>query len=344
MARLSPPLDRIKPWRIGIYTGGEVIGDGLWKLPFIRALRSAFPNAHIIWIARSHTVYAGSLAPVVEGLLDTVLDDSGVIRRISDLFKPRPAIGPFDIILDTQRTVWRAFYLRRLLSRQPRGLMIAPASTYLFSDIKPEPGQQLPRHLGRLFVQWIEWLVQEPVQLDRGIELPADIVAKAGQALPDSGKCYVGFVPGAGDRRKCWPLARYIDLAGQLVLNRPDAVPVFFLGPDEADWRDEIAAAVPSALFPEQCQDIWGEGFSPLRAIALGQRLSLAVSNDCGTGHMLAAADCPLISLFGPTEAEKFKPITAGGCAVIHALDFGDSVDMDAIPVRPVLDGVLQKL
>jgi ADP-heptose:LPS heptosyltransferase len=44
---------------------------------------------------------------------------------------------------------------------------------------------------------------------------------------------------------------------------------------------------------------------------------------------MLAAMDCPLISLFGPTSAEKLAPRVSRGL-VIRAQDFG-SAQMTAI-------------
>ena len=49
---------------------------------------------------------------------------------------------------------------------------------------------------------------------------------------------------------------------------------------------------------------------------------------------MLAAADCPMVSLFGPTDPAKFAP-TAARLTVIAAQDFGGRT-MDAIPVAAV--------
>jgi hypothetical protein len=57
-----------------IYSMGEVIGDGLIKLPFIAGLRAAFPDARISWCAaKGETVYAGPLKAVVAGYVDEVI-------------------------------------------------------------------------------------------------------------------------------------------------------------------------------------------------------------------------------------------------------------------------------
>ena len=59
-----------------VYSMGEVIGDGLIKLPFVAGLRAAFPQARISWCAaKGSTVYAGALKAVVERLIDEVVTD-----------------------------------------------------------------------------------------------------------------------------------------------------------------------------------------------------------------------------------------------------------------------------
>ena len=84
----------------------------------------------------------------------------------------------------------------------------------------------------------------------------------------------------------------------------------------------------------------------PLVTIALARRLTLAVANDAGVGHMMAAANCPLISLFGPTPPAKFAPLVSHA-RVLRAQDFSedfaddeagraDGASMDLIPLAAV--------
>jgi hypothetical protein len=53
---------------------------------------------------------------------------------------------------------------------------------------------------------------------------------------------------------------------------------------------------------------------------------------------MIAAADVPLVSLFGPTSADKFAP-TARRLAILRAGSFGGDT-MAAIPVDAVVAAV----
>ena len=92
-----------------VYVGLDLLGDGLIKLPFVRALRSAFPQAHITWLAgKGHSVFAGPLAPLVADLIDEVVDNAGIGDRPSQLLAD-PLAGSvlagrhFDLVIDSQR-------------------------------------------------------------------------------------------------------------------------------------------------------------------------------------------------------------------------------------------------
>jgi len=144
----------------------------------------------------------------------------------------------------------------------------------------------------------------------------------------------VGLAPGAGWRAKCWPLAQFAAVAN--ALSARGLTPVFVLGPQEQDWRDELEASAPGSAFPLLDDPAIAPEFhgSPLMTIALAGRFAAAVANDSGAGHMFAAADTPLVSLFGPTSADKLAPATSR-LSVLTAQSFGGD-DMAAIPVDAV--------
>jgi ADP-heptose:LPS heptosyltransferase len=98
------------------------------------------------------------------------------------------------------------------------------------------------------------------------------------------------LVPGASPGRpaKRWPAERFGALAAGLAM--PAAV---VGGPAEAPLARAIIAAAPGTL------DLTGRtSFSELGAIA--RRAALAVGNDTGPTHLIAAAGCPTLALFGP--------------------------------------------
>ncbi|MFD2232232.1 glycosyltransferase family 9 protein [Phaeospirillum tilakii] len=315
------------PASLLVYVGLDAVGDGLIKLPFVRALRAAFPAARITWLAgKGHSVYAGTLAPLVAGLLDEVIDQGGIGSRPVELLR-RPLPGrSFDLIIDTQRRLLTSLILKRIRHRR----FLSAAAGYRLSDLRPAPGQARPAAMAAQLLGLVELASGRPV--GPLAPLPAD-PARAAEAelLLPPGRGYVGFAPGAGGRYKCWPLDRYLAVAQGVAA--AGWVPVVLLGPAEAaEWEGPVRAALPGALLPlQQAADP-----SPLLTIALGRRLRAAVANDSGAGHMLAAADIPLLSLFGPTPAAKFAPSTPG-LRLLRAQEFGGDT-MQSIPVAAVAE------
>lgn len=317
---------------LAIYSGGELIGDAVQKLPALRAARSLFPGHHITWLTGGDTPLAGKLRPLVEGLLDDVRVCGGLRRNRWDLVRPAPLREGFEILIDTQSNLQRSLVVRRI----PHRLFVSPTARFLLSDRRPAWPYRRPVNLLQRLMLLFELAAGRKAALDRvRLPIPEAFSSKAAQLLP-RGPRYLGLAPGAGSRYKCWPLERFIEVA---VWHRDrGGVPVFILGPDELDWQPAITAVVPEALFPEQESAVWGEGFSPIRTIALAERLDAAVANDAGVGHMLAAADVPLLMLFGPTNAEKFRPFISHG-EVLAAESYGGQ-DPGLIPTAAAIERV----
>lgn len=317
------------PRSVLVYVGLDRVGDSLLKMPFVRGLRQAFPDAKISWVAGKDTsVYATVMRPAAEGLLDEVIERAGIGLSPTELLF-RPLKGRrFDLVIDTQRVALASFALMRIPCRR----RISPFARFFFSHVKPEPGYRFPKTMMRQVLDLLELASGKsfptPEKID--LDIPAAYQAEAVNLLPD-GPVYVGIAPGAGGKPKCWPLDRFVAVAQkQIALGRK---PVWLLGPAEQEWIAPLREATPDALFPLQTDGIKSRyGFSPLLTIALASRFKAALANDSGVGHMCAVGAAPLASLFGPTSPAKFAPVGTR-LSIVRAQDFGAS-DMTAIPVE----------
>jgi ADP-heptose:LPS heptosyltransferase len=319
------------PRTILVYVGLDLIGDGLMKMPFVRALRETYPEARITWLAgKGRTVFAGSLAPLIHGQIDEVIESADIGSQWTELLR-RPLAGRhFDLVIDTQRRVLTTLILRRLRCDR----FISGAANFLLSSTRPARDYKKPTTMIRQMLNLIEIAAGRRIE-ERGATLyDAASGAIARRLLPD-GPVYVGLSPGAGGRHKCWPRDRFVEVARRQISK--GRAPVIFLGPDEASWHEELRAALPSAQFPLQDD----KHFGPLVTIALAARLAAAVANDSGGGHLLAAGGAPLVSLWGPTVMAKAPPQTKRLITIL-AQQFGGS-SMEAIPVDAV-DGALEAL
>jgi ADP-heptose:LPS heptosyltransferase len=303
-----------------IYSMGEVIGDGLIKLPFIAGLRAAFPEARISWCAaKGETVYAGPLKAVVAGYVDEViLQGRNGARPLDSLPWNRPFGGrKFDLVIDTQENLRRSGVARRGVS----GRFVSAARHARDKDWPVAVTDRLARLLT---------LATGGQGAPKPLALNHPDALNAAEALLPTGPTYVGLAPGAGGQDKRWPLEHYLELARRIVAK--GWTPVFFFGPDEAEDAAVVAREIPQALQPERHRT---DGFTavkgPLLVIALAGRLAAGVANDAGPGHMLAAGGAPLLSLQQDRrKSVKFRP-AARRLEMLVAEDYGNG--MGALPV-----------
>jgi ADP-heptose:LPS heptosyltransferase len=333
---------------IGVIVGRDLVGDALIKLPFLWALRNAYPQAKIHWItSQGPTAYGGILREAARTLIDQVHEKPQWINgQFSPFTLKRTRLqgtsswsqAPyFDVLIDTRNRWHDALVAHQL----PHGLFLAMAARYLFSDRSPPVFAPRPPHLVDRLLQMVELAAGYMPSSTGSLFVPGTLLDQARKILP-KGKTYVGLAPGAGNAIKIWPRYKFEKLA--TLQAAKGYVPVFILGPQELGWFDELVATIPAALFPLQDYDSWGTAQLTIdHTLAIARLLDVAVANDSGVGHMLAAANCPLVSLFGPTSPEKLAPRVTRG-KIIRAQSFS-SDKMKAImweSVDTAVDDILR--
>lgn len=317
-----------------VYVGVDLVGDGLIKLPFIQALRGAYPSGTITWLAgRGPSVFGSVLAPLVVGLLDEVVDHPGQQHKMAWRERPSLRKRKFDIIFDTQRGVLTTLALRRM---RP-GLFLSGSANFLLSDRRPTRNHARPLAVVQQLLQLLELATGQSQTTQPALRLDAAMTDLAERLLP-RGPAYVAIAPGAGGRNKIWPVANFIDVAQSLASS--GYVPVWLLGPDELPLYEQLRSVPCSAQFPLQNPAVMAYGFRPDLTIAVAAQCLAGLANDSGCGHMMAVSDIPVVRLFGPTDPAKFAH-SSKRSIVISALDWGTD-SMNSIPVEAVL-GVLTR-
>ncbi len=319
-------------------TADDALGENMIKLPFLWAIHDAFPDARITWIPGfGPAQFDGILKSLTQGLIHEMVTDLYLGTNPMALFSQRPLAGrEFDVIIDTQKSPVRTLLLRRI----PHQRFISSTWGYVFSDAKPAAGQAAPRLLIDKLLALVAAAKGSAIRPGHLAKVPADCQAQALAMLPE-GPVYVGFAPGAGrkDTGKCWPIERFIALAN--AQKDHGRVPVFILGPNEAEWLDHLKEAVAGAVFPGWDGEAKGLR-DPALTVALGAHLAAAVANCSGTGHMLAAGGAPMVSLYGPSDPGKFAPYTPH-IRTLRAQDFGGDTT-DAIPAQAVAEAIAAHL
>jgi ADP-heptose:LPS heptosyltransferase len=317
--------------RIAVLVDREGLGDALLKIPFLRAVRRAYPEHRIWWIATHQTAMADDLAPWVAPLIDRVMANAKLTSPDREVIPRLQALPPFDLVFDT-RTRFMTVLLARLNLKHKGFFACMPG--FALSDRLPPGRWTRPKNVAARALTMIEAAIGGAADWKGTFDVSPAAQELAVERLPDGAR-HIGLAPGSREVRKNWPLDRYMALATALA--GKGYAPAFLIGPQERDWLATLRAGVPQALFPEAepIDPACGVGRLEL-AIALGRRLTATVANDSGIGHLMAATGTPLVSLFGPSDAGRWAPF-GERVVIVRAQEFGGDT-MEAIPVDAVVN------
>lgn len=265
----------------------SALGDIVVSLGALQAIRAHHRDARITLLTTRPYVWLAEAS----GLFDEIwTDERPAWWRIGHwrAFQRRLRAAGFARVYDLQRSERTGWYFRLLGRDKLDWVGIVPGCSHRYTD-PPGPLHITERHARMLALAGIAEVPPPDLSF-----LTAD-VARFGIEAP-----YALLVPGSSAhmRLKRWPAARYGELARDLAAR--GLAPVLICGPDERAAAREIAAACP------EVHDIE----TNLRdAAALARGATLAVGNDTGPMHLIAAAGCPSLVLFpGGIDPVKTAP------------------------------------
>jgi heptosyltransferase III len=257
--------------------------------------------------------------------------------------------GYFDDVWDAQRAAWSWLFSTAPVPEQGRQKFAGIAAAILFTatdapivgrmselgvrDVyvqPPFPLERIPIYAYHLS------LFQRHVYLldDFGpsISVPASYATIARDIL-GAGKNPVALHPGSGSAKKNWPLCRFFSLAERI--KKRGFSPLWLRGPAEE--------GLPA---PDGCVVLDNAELPML--VRLFQSCRGYIGNDSGISHLAAAAGCPSIVLFGPSDPLVWKPYGAKvrallarpGCAPCHPNNNGKPCPVGGCMERLSVDEV----
>lgn len=322
------------PKRILVFRVGE-LGDTIIALPSLRAVRKAFPDAHISFLGnvdnKSNNVTAQQTIPAT-GLINDWLSYSvngGGWRAWQSLaLLRRLRKARFDTLVylaprlrkakDVRRDLlfFRLVGIKNVIGHLGFNMPGKPAGAPL-----PMAEHELDHLLQRLSLSGIKVPPTRMARID--LELTAEEKAAAESWLnirvkDRNRRLLVGFGPGSKWPSKIWSEDRFKEVGLQLI-REYGVYPIVFGGPEDkalgerlvAHWKDGSTAA--GALTPRES------------AAALAQ-CALYVGNDTGTMHLAAAVGTPCVAImaaldwpgrwvpYGPDHLVLRRSVPCEGC------------------------------
>lgn len=274
----------------------SAIGDCVLAAWPVTAIRRKYPDAEIVWACESRC------APVI----DTSTLASGLAQFPRERWKQRrwsPATWREQIL----------YYTGLRKHRFDLGIDFQGHSKTALCLRLAAPARRFAARSTDVFAKWLnpvkfEWDTQRHeveeymrfVGMIESFETPTRPIVpdlseerRAIRSLVDSRSRVVTIQTGAGAEDKRYPLGSWEAVAGALI---EQGFTVAAIGA-KSDARLETNGVVD-----------WVGKLDLRHALAAVAESAIHLAGDTGTGHVAAASGVPVVSVFGPTPPERFRP------------------------------------
>ncbi len=292
----------LKPRRIALLLPC-CIGDVLMATPLLAALRNAWPDAHVSWVAggaaraliSDHDQVDSTLEcdPLPQRSLASLWQFSGLLRG-----------GNFDLALSLSRSPLISLAVGFSGIPQRVGLNSAGRGFGYNLRIPLDPGEL--RHEADIYLDAARALGLDVSDRQARMPVQGDLWPQLWQRLQEAGidpQRYVLLFPAGGSNpgmqlpEKRWPARHFAQLARELDLDV-----VLVGGPQDG----AALAAVGNQV--ERASLALAGDLTFAQIALLASRSVLSMGNDSGLTHLAAAAGGRTVAIFGPSDPRRYAP------------------------------------
>lgn len=304
---------------------GGAIGDFILTLPTLKALRDAYPQAHIEILGYKHIAalaenrfYAQAVRSIEYGPLSSFFaKNSELPPDLANYF------AKFDLIVSYLYDPDRIF---------ENNLRLCGVENLIRGPAKIDNGELAARQLARPLEE-----LGLPIDDFAARIFPSEADRSAVEKfVRRSPKPLVVFHPSSGSETKNWSLENWIDIGNHLLARKDfrGSIVVVSGEADEVQMRRLRATWTNERVqFAENL---------PLPELAALFEDAIFLGHDSGISHLAAAAGANCILLFGPTDPAVWGP-TNPGAHIIRAPQ-NDLSALDADLVRAALSQALMRI
>ena len=275
------------------------VGDLIFSLPALAALRARFPQAEITSILRPNLAELMQASPLVDRLLVRKVGLAAEVRLLWELWRRND-----DLAVVFSQSASTA--LQALCCRAPTRIGFADADLGCLLTRKVHlPGLPWPGKLTRLAV--CLGAHAPPDSYVGLLRIPTALRERARRLMerqgldPRAGIAVIAPCASGRRRHKAWDADKFAEVADYLH-ERWQAAVVIVGGAGDAREAAHIAGAMSASSVNLAGQTTTGE----LAAILEGAVILVGI--DSGPMHVAAAMGAPVVALFGPTDPARTGP------------------------------------
>jgi predicted lipopolysaccharide heptosyltransferase III len=315
----------------------RLIGDVMFTTPLVRAIKRAYPDAHLAYLVEPAAEPLVTNNPAIDEVI--VAQRRRGMRRVFDDIRlaQRLRRQRFDLAIDMHGGPRSAWLTWASGARERIGYDI-PGRRWMYTRVAERSRELRPRH--SVVNQWdllraIPGWSDEPPSPDKNpVEMTLDTRADASMAgrLREAGvradEDLIVVHVSAGNPFRRWPEGHFTDLVVQLAEGGTTRRIVLSSGPSDREAAVRIASAARKQLgeAADRIVDLGEFDLQELRAL-IG-RSRLFVGGDTGPLHIAAATSTPVVGIYGPTLSARSAPWRSAGPMTM-------AVEMEGLACRP---------
>jgi lipopolysaccharide heptosyltransferase II len=275
------------------------LGDAVYVVPALRALRRQYPQAHLAVVASQRGYPLLRRCPYADRVYQSYLGSGawGKLREVLRLIRGRYDLA---VVLDASKEKILFAYLARI--RYRAGCANKGGGKYLTHPAIIAPDAHQISDLNRAVLHAIGCPTDDwQLELFPDPQAERSLCAKLRQVGWRGQRPLVGLNVGASAPNKRWYPDRYAQVADALA---ESGACILFIGAGS----DMPAIEATQRAMRQPALSLGGQ-LSLDELIFLLQRLDVLLSGDTGPAHLAAAVGTPVVGLFGPSRAQHYAPL-----------------------------------
>ena len=279
--------------RIAIYST-TALGDLMFNTPAIVALRQRYPNADLLLVSSKKNSQLVENSPWFSRVIywDNKIRDAYPVIGELKKFNPELTVilhsyAPYDVLC-----------------------AVLSGSQYIIKDNYNIDSDDMNDWLNHYQSEYDGHLIQRKLDLlsvlgcdNHVIDMQIPVVFE--HAVND-GVFKIGFQLGASEASRCWPVERFVELAGRLVTTYPLCQIILIGGAKESDLEQQFLALLPQDINQNIVSAVGKTNL--LELLTVLDSLSVLVTGDTGPLHLAVALKTPTVSLYSEAQPEYTGP------------------------------------
>lgn len=283
-----------------LYSRNDAFGDGLVRIPALRAARTAFPDSFIVY----GTTWSSSLEHVlnrhVEHLVDAINVRTPLTQLVASHRKGKERLAVVDFRISGR---WLIQTWGSLLGRG-----VTYEANFPAFALSWRPGQKSearPERNAWRYHRLIERLAGRRLPFDHRLE-PTPAARAAARGLVDSRPAPLIVIAAHGDGGKRLTADQVVAVSASMIADGANLL--YVKTPGDGPDMAELAQRVPKLQLVDS-GTVEGVNVSDV-LLALGEFADLYIGAEGGTAHLMATVMTPMVIVSGGASMARWRPLS----------------------------------